>query len=235
MVADAEFDVQAAAIAVSVRELSRDGAIAPHEMFAAGSRGSGNPAALAWLAENLALQSDLKVVDLGSGLGGPSSWIVARYGCVVVALEPALSAAAGSRALFPLSVVNASSTAVPFRTDAFDAALLLGVISVVADGEGVLREARRVARALGLLDYCATRSRDVYAGGSRFRTQSNLERLVAASGWQIQQVSAMPVEAPKSWTDAAARVEVRPEPNEEEVAAVIEAGSIAPFMLVASR
>lgn len=233
--ADAEFDGQATAIAARVRDLASDGAIAPHERFAAACRGSANPAALAWIAENLALQRSSTVADLGSGLGGPASWIAARYGCVVVALEPAPSAAAASRALFPLRVVNASSTAVPFRTGAFDAALLLGVVSVVDDGVGVLGEARRVARTLGLLDYCSTQFGAVYAGGSCFRTPTALQRLVAAAGWRVEQASPMPVQAPRSWSDAAAKVNVRSESNEAEVAAVIEAGSIAPYMLVASR
>ena len=231
---DSEFDVQAGAIAAQVHELSRDGALAPYERFAAGCRGSANPAALAWLAESLALHPDSKVADLGSGLGGPASWISARYGCVVVALEPAIRAAAASRALFPLRVVNASATDVPFRSGAFDAALLLGVVSVVEDAESVLREARRVGGRLGLLDYCSTRSRDVHAGGSCFRTPTNLDDVVTRAGWQVHQGSAMPVEAPKSWTDVGARIDVQPEPSEEEVAAAIENGSIAPFMLVAS-
>lgn len=232
---DAEFDVQAAAIAAELSQLDRAGGLAPHELIAASCRGSANPAALAWLAEGLMLERGSKVADLGSGLGGPSSWIAARYGCVVVALEPAPRAAVASASLFPLTVVNASSAAVPFRADAFDAALLLGVLSVVDDVMGVLREARRVGRRLGVLEYCSTTGTDVRAGGSRFPPAATLADKMASVGWLVEQSSPMPITAPRSWALAVDKVDVPATESENEVAAAIEAGSIEPHLMVASR
>ena len=41
-------------------------------------RGSGSPSALAWLAEALELGPGRRLLDVGSGLGGPAAWAAAR-------------------------------------------------------------------------------------------------------------------------------------------------------------
>jgi hypothetical protein len=140
-----------------------------------------------------------------------------------------------SRLLFGIPVVNASSTSAPFCTDAFDAAVLLGVLSVVDDRDAVLREAGRVARRLGLLDYCSTSSREVCAGGSRFAPTADVERLVTRSGWKVEQTSALAVDAPLAWHEAAERLSPPPLPSEAEVASAIARDEIAPVVLIASR
>jgi SAM-dependent methyltransferase len=224
-----EFDAQAAAIAVELPRLPIE------EQIAAACRGSGNPAALAWLAESLEVNESTRIVDLGAGLGGPAAWFAARYRCPVVALEPAGGAASAAASLFGLPVMQARADSSPVHADAFDVALLLGVVSVVPDAVAVLSEARRVGRRLGLLDYCSTGRDEVEAGGSRFRSPDTLTALVTRAGWSVDEGSAVSVPAPQSWADAAEAIDVDPEPSEAQVIAAISDGSIAPFMLVASR
>ena len=143
---DTEFGEHAAAIADRIRML------APDDRIAAACRGSGNPGALAWLAESLRLGNTTAVVDLGAGLGGPAAWMRSRYGCTVVAVEPATPAARAAASLFELPTVVAPANQAPFAADSFDAALLIGVVSVTPSPGNFLAEASRIARELGLLD-----------------------------------------------------------------------------------
>jgi len=87
-----EFDQQASAIASRLHELPAG------DQIAAACRGSGNPAALSWLAECLGLDHEAWVIDLGAGIAGPAAWLTRRYGCQIVNLEPApLASRAASR------------------------------------------------------------------------------------------------------------------------------------------
>jgi SAM-dependent methyltransferase len=232
-VSGAEFDEAAAAIAAELGDVDID------RRMAAACRGSGNPAALAWLAEGLGLHADTRVIDLGAGLGGPAAWLARRYGCAVVALEPATGAAAGAESLFELTVVRGEASAVPFRDDSFDVALLLGVVSVVDDAAAVLREARRVGTRLGLLDYCAAASGVVRAGGSEFPPSAALEAAVEATGWNVVQAVDLTVPPPVSWDEAASGLDADigddAKASEAEVVAAIDSGRIAARMLIAVR
>ncbi len=172
---DSEFGDQAATIAAQLVDL------AVNDQIAAACRGSGNPVALAWLAENLRLNDVSMVVDVGAGLGGPSVWMRARYGCRIVAIEPEEQAARAASSIFGLPTIVGAASHSSIASDTFDSALLLGVVSVVDDPDSVLSEAHRIAYTLGLIDYCSTGSDAVRAGGSTFRTERQLRELVAAN------------------------------------------------------
>ena len=225
---DTEFGEQAASIAAQIPELPSE------DRIAAACRGSGNPVALAWLAENLQLNESATVVDLGAGLGGPAEWMRARYQCTVIAVEPEPQAAAAGSSLFALPTVVAAADAAPFVDDSFDATLLLGVLSVMSDPGAALREAARLAGSLGVLEYCSTGADPVRAGGSIFPTRQGLCDWVA-SMFRIDEVAAVSIDAPYRWVDASDAVDVDSDPDEGEVARAIDDGRIAPFMLVASR
>ena len=225
---DTEFGQQAASIAAQIPEL------APEDRIAAACRGSGNPVALTWLAENLRLNASATVLDLGAGLGGPATWIRTRYQCTVIAVEPAPQAASAASSLFALPVVVAAADAAPFVDDSFDAALLLGVVSVMSEPRGALREAARLARSLGLLEYCSTGADTVRAGGSTFLTPQALCDSVE-SMFRIDEFAAVSIDTPYRWAEALDAVHVTSVPDEREVARAIDGGRIAPFMLVASR
>jgi SAM-dependent methyltransferase len=235
-VGDAEFSLQASAIADVVEGWPLDLRIA------AACRGSGNPAALAWIAESIGLTARSLVVDVGGGIGGPAAWVADRFGSRLVALDPSWPAPRDARHLFGLPTICAGADALPLRADAFDAALLLEVLSVVDDPSAALAEARRVGARLGVLDHCSTTGRTVEAGGSRFRTPEALAALVADAGWDVDELTEIGVTAPARWSTAADEAERsasgsagEAEPSENEVVSAIESGRLRLWALAARR
>lgn len=222
-----EFDEQAAEVGDEARELTG------LERVAAASRGSGNPAALAWLAENLRLNSTSTVIDLGAGLGGPAAWLREHYRVEITCMEPAEGASRSLIDLFGLPVAVAGADRLPVRDDTFYAGLLLGVLSVVPAPGDVLAEARRVCRSLGVLEYCSTNGDTVRAGGSSFPPRDELVATVGANAWRVVQHSPVGIDTPVTWSEGAGRVEVAPTESEQEVIDAIGSGRIAPVVLVA--
>ena len=116
----------------------------------------GGAEATAALLERIPIRPEMRVLDIGSGIGGPARMIAARYGCHVtgVDLTPhfvetarALSAMCGmtDRVRFEVG----SALALPLPDAGFDLALLLHVGMNVPDKEALFREARRVLRKSG--------------------------------------------------------------------------------------
>ena len=224
---DDEFVEEAAAL------VERFEAMRGEDRIAAACRGSANPAALQWLVDTLGLTADHRVADLGAGLGGPAAWVRARVGCEVVAADPSPTAAAGALRLFGPPAVQAGAATAPFADDAFDAVLLLGVLSVVDDRLATVGEAHRVGRCVGVLDYCSTTGATVAAGGSEFATA---DQLAAEIGTAWEHVSTVRVDTPTpdDWARAAERAQagVPEPPSEREVAEAIESGRLALYALV---
>src|SRR5918993_353122 len=93
-----EFDLLASWTEDAVRELG------PEYAIPAGCRGSGSPSDLAWLAEALVIGQETRVVDVGSGVGGPAGWLADHFGARPVCVEPMRSAAAAGGRLFGLPI-----------------------------------------------------------------------------------------------------------------------------------
>jgi SAM-dependent methyltransferase len=226
-VSDDEFVDQAGDLVDRIERMQGD------DRIAAACRGSANPAALGWLADTLEIGAADLVADLGAGLGGPAAWMRSRVGCAVVAADPSPTAVDGARRLFGLLAAQSTASPAPFRDGAFDAVLLLGVLSVVEDRVAVLREAARVGRRVGVLDYCSTTAQECAVGGSRFAPAAVLAEEMALV-WP--QVRWQPVRepTPDSWQRAAERAHAGvPQPaSEREVADAIETGRLAPHALV---
>lgn len=202
------------------------------DAIARACRGSGDPAALAWLAEGLRLGAGSRVVDIGGGLGGPSAWLVDRYAARPVCTDPVADLSLGARRLFGLPAVVADGGALPFADDAFDAALLLGVLSVVDDQAAVLAEAARLAPSVGAITYLATGEEPLDVGGSTFVPEPILADWLRAAGLRPVAGPASPgLPPPPGWED-----EDQPDdPAEDDVVSAIEAGRIAPAVLLARR
>jgi SAM-dependent methyltransferase len=233
-VTDSEFDD------VARRTADRLAGATPDERIAAACRGSGNPAALAWIAEECGVNPATRVVDLGTGLGGPAAWIAQRYGCRPVALEPARGAVAGIHRLFDLAVVRADAVATPLRTDGFDVALLLGVLSVVDAPTEVAAEAVRLAGRVAVIEYCSTRGGSVHAGGSTFPTRERLEALLVSVGCAPPTVVEMTMPSPPRWVQAQEEFDATDDDtaaaaSEHAVQDAIAAGRLQPFVMVAPR
>jgi SAM-dependent methyltransferase len=99
-----------------------------------------------------------RVLDMGSGIGGPARWIAAKRGCHVtgVDLTPEFCAAAEAlNAATGMSdrvrIINGSATDLPVENNAFDRAYSQNVIMNIADKPRFYREAFRALRPGGVL------------------------------------------------------------------------------------
>jgi SAM-dependent methyltransferase len=202
-----EFDVVAAWTEQVVGELG------PGYAMAAACRGSGSPASLAWLADALELRRARRMLDAGSGVGGPAAWLAWHVGLTPVCAEPMRSAARASRRLFGLPAVAALGEALPFPSGIFDTAWCLGVLDTARDKPGLLAELHRVldpGGRLGLLAFLAAGPLPPpLPEGNDFTTPDELGALLQAAGFEVRRTiptGSLP-DAPASWRTRAERVE----------------------------
>lgn len=111
----------------------------------------GGAEATAALLDRLDIWPDTRVLDIGSGIGGPVRMIAERTGAQVTGVDLTPQFVEAARALSAMPGLGervrfevASATALPFEDDSFDLALLLHVGMNISDKAGVFREARRV-------------------------------------------------------------------------------------------
>jgi SAM-dependent methyltransferase len=113
-------------------------------------------AATVELAEAAGIETDMAVIDIGSGLGGPSRYLAATFGCTVrgIDLSPSFVAAArylAERAGIADKIVYecADALALPFADASFDLAWTQHVAMNIADRAGLYAEIHRVLRPGG--------------------------------------------------------------------------------------
>jgi SAM-dependent methyltransferase len=204
-----EFDLLATWTEDAVRELG------PEFAIPAGCRGSGSPADLAWLAEALTVGPRTRVVDVGSGVGGPAAWLAEHFGPAPVCVEPMRGAAAAGRRLFGLPTVVADAGALPLVSASFDAVECLGVLCTVpgADRPRVLGELRRVLRDGGDLGLLVFVGRGPLPGplpeGNDFPTEDAVCALLDGAGFAVVQSveSGGLAQAPRPWQERADAVD----------------------------
>jgi SAM-dependent methyltransferase len=115
-------------------------------------------AATAELAKAAGVAAAMRVLDIGSGLGGPSRYLAATYGCQVhgIDLSPTFVAAAQYLAertgmAGKVSYECANALDLPFDDEAFDIAWTQHVAMNIADRDRLYAEVHRVLRKGGRL------------------------------------------------------------------------------------
>lgn len=144
----------AEAIAASLRNAGKDmtrlttADLASVDEFHIGGR-----AATLELARHLKLGPSSRVLDIGSGLGGPARTLAETYSCHVtgVDLTPAFCSAASTLSAWVglsehIGFQQGDATALPFGDSTFDAAMTIHVAMNIAAKDRMYQEARRVLR-----------------------------------------------------------------------------------------
>ncbi|MCW2633653.1 MAG: Methyltransferase type 11, S-adenosyl-L-methionine-dependent [Blastococcus sp.] len=196
---EAEFGTVAAWTEEAVRALGSEHAVP------AGCRGSGSEGGLRWLADRLRIEAGTRLLDDGSGVGGPAGWLAAERGLRPVCAEPMEAAVRAGRHLFGLPSVVAVSQQLPFADGSFDAAWCLGVLCTTSDKAGALAELRRVLRPggrLGLLVFVADRPLPPpLPEGNEFPTGPELRHLLADAGFRLEETADADLsDSPAEWT-----------------------------------
>jgi SAM-dependent methyltransferase len=108
------------------------------------------------LAEALNLDSATRVLDIGSGLGGPSRYLAARYGCTVQGIDLSKSFVDAANFLAERTGLTdrviyqcANALALPFEPATFDVAWTQHVAMNIANRAELYGEAFRVLRSGG--------------------------------------------------------------------------------------
>jgi ubiquinone/menaquinone biosynthesis C-methylase UbiE len=108
------------------------------------------------LAAGLPLAPGLKLLDIGSGLGGAARFLAARHGCDVTGIDLTAEYVAVANTLAArvgladrVRYVQGSALSLPFPGGSFDGATMLHVGMNVADKAALFRSVRRVLKPGG--------------------------------------------------------------------------------------
>jgi sarcosine/dimethylglycine N-methyltransferase len=110
------------------------------------------------LAKRLGPQPDERILDIGSGIGGPARWIAAKYRVRVTGVDLTPEFCEAARALNAacgladrVTIIDGSALDLPVPDAAFDRAYSQNVIMNIADKPRFYREAFRALRPGGVL------------------------------------------------------------------------------------
>jgi MPBQ/MSBQ methyltransferase len=105
------------------------------------------------LAKHMELRAGLRLLDVGSGIGGPARYFAAEYGCRVMGIdltEEFVRVAASLTSRTKLDGLaefrQGSALELPFERDTFDGAYMIHAGMNIADKAGIFREVRRVLK-----------------------------------------------------------------------------------------
>jgi len=182
------------------------------------------------LAKGLNLSAASRVLDIGSGLGGPARTLVEAYGCHVtgVDLTPAFCEAATAlsrwvRLADRVDFKVGDATRLPFADGAFDAAMTIHVAMNIAAKDKMYAEARRVLKRgarFGIYDVLQGEGGDVLypvpwarePSISHVATPDAMQALLAGAGFKILSVDDSTEESQRWFEGMAARMSQGPAP-----------------------
>jgi ubiquinone/menaquinone biosynthesis C-methylase UbiE len=105
------------------------------------------------LAARMELRPGLRLLDVGSGIGGPARYFAAEHGCQVTGIDLTEEFVETAKALTQVvrlehlvEFQQASALALPFEPQAFDGAYMIHAGMNITDKAGVCREVWRVLR-----------------------------------------------------------------------------------------
>lgn len=105
------------------------------------------------MAARLNLTPAMRVLDVGSGLGGPARWLAATYGCHVTGIDLTAAFCAAAEALTArlglserVTFRHGSALEMPFEDETFDVAWTQHAAMNIADKAGLYREIARVMK-----------------------------------------------------------------------------------------
>ena len=113
-------------------------------------------AATADLAKLVAITSDMSVLDIGCGVGGPARFLAETYGCRVTGVDLSEPFVEAARYLTDrtgqsdrISFETANALNLPFEQNTFDVVLLQHVAMNIPDRPALYKEIRRVLTSNG--------------------------------------------------------------------------------------
>ena len=148
----ARLDAALADDGVDPRHPSLD-ALAPYDQF----HGRGLEATVE-IADALTVRATDHILDVGSGIGGPTRYFANRFGCRVTGIDLTAEFCAVARELTSVTGLDANvrfvdgdALAMPFADATFDGAYSMNVSMNIADKPRLYREIHRVLRPGGWL------------------------------------------------------------------------------------
>jgi len=151
-------DIAGRVLAAVRQALGPDVPITPDTLAAVDHFHGRGLAATREMAALLAPRAGERLLDLGSGLGGPARWLAAHFGCHVTGIDLTAAFCAAAEALNQATgmadrvrIVHGDALALPFPDGSFDRAYSQNVVMNIADKPRFYREALRVLRPGGVL------------------------------------------------------------------------------------
>jgi len=109
------------------------------------------------LAKHMELRAGLRLLDVGSGIGGPARYFAAEHECRVTGIDLTEDFVRVARSLTARTKLDGlvefrqgSALEMPFEAGSFEGAYMIHVGMNIADKAGIFREVRRVLKAGGL-------------------------------------------------------------------------------------
>jgi ubiquinone/menaquinone biosynthesis C-methylase UbiE len=128
--------------------------ITPDDLAAVDEFHIGGREATEAIAAQMHLRPGMKLLDIGSGIGGPARYFASAHGCHVTGIDLTPEYVRTAQTLSALVGVSASgqfeqgsATGLPFENDSFDSAYMFHVGMNIQDKAKLIREVKRVLRS----------------------------------------------------------------------------------------